>query len=60
MAHIRPATNVAAEAIKRLVRDVDTLRKLTESTMSRSMEALRDFQAIAAGAGLRASSRSRR
>jgi len=35
----------------RLVHDVDTRRQLTESTMSRTMEALRDFQAIAEGAG---------
>ena len=35
----------------RLVQDVDTRRQLTEETMARVMEALRDFQAIAAGAG---------
>src|SRR4051812_15151379 len=35
----------------RLVHDVDTRRQLTERTMSHTLEALRDFQAIAAGAG---------
>src|SRR5262245_23860790 len=35
----------------RLVHDVDTRRELTETTMSRAMEALRDFQAIAGSAG---------
>ena len=35
----------------RLVHDVDTRKQLSEATMARTMEALRDFQAIAAGAG---------
>jgi exopolyphosphatase/guanosine-5'-triphosphate,3'-diphosphate pyrophosphatase len=35
----------------RLVRDVDTRRELTEATMARTMDALRDFQAIATRAG---------
>lgn len=35
----------------RLVHDVDTRRQLTEMTMSRTLEALRDFQAIAASVG---------
>jgi len=37
----------------RLVHDVDTRQQLTEETMARTMEALRDFQAIATGAGAR-------
>ena len=40
-----------SRASLRLVHDVDTHRQLTEQTMSRTLEALRDFQAIAAGAG---------
>jgi exopolyphosphatase/guanosine-5'-triphosphate,3'-diphosphate pyrophosphatase len=35
----------------RLVHDVDTRRELSERTMARTMEAVRDFQAIAASAG---------
>lgn len=35
----------------RLIRDVDRRAELSESTMARTMEALRDFQAIAASAG---------
>lgn len=35
----------------RLVRDVDERATLSETTMARMMEALRDFQAIASGAG---------
>jgi exopolyphosphatase / guanosine-5'-triphosphate,3'-diphosphate pyrophosphatase len=35
----------------RLVHDVDTRQQLTEETMARTMEALRDFQAIATSAG---------
>ena len=35
----------------RLVHDVDTSGALSEATMARTMEALRDFQAIATGAG---------
>src|SRR5262245_64400523 len=34
----------------RLVHDVDTRGKLTDETMARTTEALRDFQAIAKGA----------
>src|SRR5262245_65878889 len=40
-----------SRAALRLVHDVDTRRQLTEETMSRTLEALRDFQAIAASAG---------
>ena len=40
-----------SRAALRLVHDVDTRRQLTEGTMSRTLEALRDFQAIAASAG---------
>ena len=36
----------------RLVRDVDERAELTETTMARAMEALRDFKAIATGAGV--------
>src|SRR5690242_3713329 len=35
----------------RLVHDVATHRQLSEATMSRTLDALRDFQAIAASAG---------
>jgi exopolyphosphatase/guanosine-5'-triphosphate,3'-diphosphate pyrophosphatase len=35
----------------RLVHDVDTRGELTDATMARTTEALRDFQAIAKGAG---------
>src|SRR5262245_2121458 len=41
-----------SRASLRLVHDVDTRRQLTETTMSRTLEALRDFQAIAASAGV--------
>jgi exopolyphosphatase/guanosine-5'-triphosphate,3'-diphosphate pyrophosphatase len=37
----------------RLVRDVDEQQNLSEESMARTMEALRDFRAIAAGAGAR-------
>ena len=37
----------------RLVRDVDERAELTEETMARAMEALRDFRAIANGTGAR-------
>jgi exopolyphosphatase/guanosine-5'-triphosphate,3'-diphosphate pyrophosphatase len=37
----------------RLVHDVDQRTRLTEKTMARTMEALRDFQAIANGSGAR-------
>src|SRR3954471_7796644 len=40
-----------SRASLRLVHDVDTRRQLTEEAMSRTLEALRDFQAIAASAG---------
>ena len=40
-----------SRAALRLVHDVDTRRQLTEATMARTMEALRDFQAIATGGG---------
>jgi len=36
----------------RFVRDVDERAQLTETTMARAMEALRDFKAIAAGSGV--------
>jgi exopolyphosphatase / guanosine-5'-triphosphate,3'-diphosphate pyrophosphatase len=36
----------------RLVRDVDERAELTETTMARAMEALRDFKAIATGCGV--------
>jgi exopolyphosphatase / guanosine-5'-triphosphate,3'-diphosphate pyrophosphatase len=36
----------------RLVRDVDERAELTEKTMARAMEALRDFKAIATGSGV--------
>jgi exopolyphosphatase/guanosine-5'-triphosphate,3'-diphosphate pyrophosphatase len=36
----------------RLVRDVDERSQLTERTMARAMEALRDFKAIATGSGV--------
>ena len=37
----------------RLVHDVDDLHGLSEDAMARTMEALRDFRAIARGAGAR-------
>src|SRR5262249_26482861 len=40
-----------SRASLRLVHDVDIRHQLTETTMSRTLEALRDFQAIAASAG---------
>jgi exopolyphosphatase/guanosine-5'-triphosphate,3'-diphosphate pyrophosphatase len=40
-----------SRASLRLVHDVDERGKLSEATMSHTMEALRDFMAIAAGAG---------
>jgi exopolyphosphatase/guanosine-5'-triphosphate,3'-diphosphate pyrophosphatase len=42
-----------SRASLRLVHDVDVRHQLTEATMSRTLEALRDFQAIAASAGAR-------
>jgi exopolyphosphatase / guanosine-5'-triphosphate,3'-diphosphate pyrophosphatase len=44
---IRAGTRAAL----RLVRDVDSRHELSEETMARVMEALRDFRAIALGAG---------
>ena len=43
----------ASRAPLRLVHDVDTRGELSEATMARTMEALRDFQAIATSAGAR-------
>jgi exopolyphosphatase/guanosine-5'-triphosphate,3'-diphosphate pyrophosphatase len=40
-----------SRAALRLVHDVDTLGELRDATMARTTEALRDFRAIAAGAG---------
>ena len=42
---------VTARAPLRLVHDVDERSELSETTMARTMDALRDFQALAAGAG---------
>jgi len=42
-----------SRAMLRLVTDVDTRGKLTDETMARTMEALRDFLAIAKGASAR-------
>ena len=47
--HLRLLT--ASRAPLRLVHDVDQRAELSEATMARTMEALRDFQAISAGAG---------
>ncbi|MET0553585.1 MAG: Ppx/GppA phosphatase family protein [Vicinamibacteria bacterium] len=41
----------STRAALRLVRDVDALHRLSEESMARAMEALRDFRAIALGAG---------
>ena len=43
----------ASRAPLRLVSDVDEQQRLSEQSMARTMEALRDFRAIAAGAGAR-------
>jgi exopolyphosphatase/guanosine-5'-triphosphate,3'-diphosphate pyrophosphatase len=40
-----------SRAALRLVHDVDTRRELSNATINRTLEALRDFQAIATGAG---------
>src|SRR5258705_2146243 len=40
-----------SRASLRLVHDVDARRALSDATMARTTEALRDFQAIATGAG---------
>jgi exopolyphosphatase/guanosine-5'-triphosphate,3'-diphosphate pyrophosphatase len=42
---------VTSRAPLRLVHDVDERSELSEATMARAMEAMRDFQALAAGAG---------
>src|SRR5262245_23495283 len=47
--HLRLLTG--SRAPLRLVRDVDEQESLSEKSMARTMEALRDFHAIAAGAG---------
>jgi exopolyphosphatase / guanosine-5'-triphosphate,3'-diphosphate pyrophosphatase len=47
--HLRLVTG--SRAPLRLVRDVDEQQSLSEESMARTMEALRDFHAIAAGAG---------
>jgi exopolyphosphatase / guanosine-5'-triphosphate,3'-diphosphate pyrophosphatase len=47
--HLRLVTG--ARAPLRLVSDVDEQQNLSEQSMARTMEALRDFHAIAAGAG---------
>jgi exopolyphosphatase/guanosine-5'-triphosphate,3'-diphosphate pyrophosphatase len=47
--HLRLVTGTRAPL--RLVRDVDEQQSLSEEAMARTMEALRDFHAIAAGAG---------
>ena len=49
--HLRLVTGTRAPL--RLVRDVDEQQSLSEESMARTMEALRDFHAIAAGAGAR-------
>jgi len=47
--HLRLLTG--SRAPLRLVRDVDERENLTEASMARTMDAIRDFHAIAAGAG---------
>jgi exopolyphosphatase/guanosine-5'-triphosphate,3'-diphosphate pyrophosphatase len=47
--HLR--IRAGSRAALRLVRDVDTHRRLSEDAMARAMDALRDFRAIAQGAG---------
>jgi exopolyphosphatase/guanosine-5'-triphosphate,3'-diphosphate pyrophosphatase len=47
--HLR--TRAGSRASLRLVHDVDTSGDLTEATLTRAIDALRDFQAIATGAG---------
>lgn len=49
--HLR--TLASSRASLRLVHDVDTRGELTDATMARTMEALRDFKALATGAGAR-------
>src|SRR6266545_6211604 len=47
--HLR--LRAGSRASLRLVHDVDTRGELSDATMARTTEALRDFQAIATGAG---------
>ena len=47
--HLR--IRASTRAALRLVRDVDAQHRLSEDAMARAMEALRDFRAIALGAG---------
>src|SRR5688572_30424731 len=47
--HLRLLTGTRAPL--RLVRDVDEQENLSEASMARTMDAIRDFHAIAAGAG---------
>jgi exopolyphosphatase/guanosine-5'-triphosphate,3'-diphosphate pyrophosphatase len=47
--HLR--IRASTRAALRLVRDVDSQRRLSEDAMARAMDALRDFRAIALGAG---------
>jgi exopolyphosphatase/guanosine-5'-triphosphate,3'-diphosphate pyrophosphatase len=47
--HLR--IRAGTRAALRLVRDVDSQRRLSEDAMARAMDALRDFRAIALGAG---------
>jgi exopolyphosphatase / guanosine-5'-triphosphate,3'-diphosphate pyrophosphatase len=47
--HLR--IRASTRAALRLVRDVDALHRLSEDSMARAMDALRDFRAIALGAG---------
>ena len=49
--HLR--TLAGSRASLRLVHDVDSRGELSDATMGRAMEALRDFKAIATGAGAR-------
>jgi exopolyphosphatase/guanosine-5'-triphosphate,3'-diphosphate pyrophosphatase len=44
---------IGSRAPLRLVRDVDEQQNLSEASMARTLEALRDFRAIATGAGAR-------
>jgi exopolyphosphatase/guanosine-5'-triphosphate,3'-diphosphate pyrophosphatase len=49
--HLR--TRAGSRASLRLVHDVDARGELSDTTMARTMEALRDFKALATGAGAR-------
>ena len=46
-------TLASSRASLRLVKDVDARGELTDATMARTMEALRDFKALATGGGAR-------